>query len=207
MSITIKHNKKPNLPICEMVCDKKINPKLDKYELTKFLNCHSTNTRNIQEKLTVQVPSKLTFLPSSPLSGVRSSETWTFLNLFFQVRPLAKGELGNKFPHQGSSGEMAVSWTRCWIEDFFCNQFTSDDVDKNSLRFTSLRSSFWTQLVIAHVLKQNYNQRQSIRNIEFFLKRNAPVVSQKLKSHEPPLPRIQKFRKKYQKRAQLAICW
>ena len=43
MSITIKHNKKPNLPICQMVCDKKIHPKFDKYELTKFLNCHSTN--------------------------------------------------------------------------------------------------------------------------------------------------------------------
>ena len=43
MSITIKHNKKPDLPVCVMVCDKKINSKLDKYELTKFLNCHSTN--------------------------------------------------------------------------------------------------------------------------------------------------------------------
>jgi DNA replication protein DnaC len=41
--ITIKQNRKPNLPVCEMVCDKKINSKLDKYELTKFLNCHSTN--------------------------------------------------------------------------------------------------------------------------------------------------------------------
>jgi nucleoside-triphosphatase THEP1 len=41
--ITIKQNKKPNLPVCEMVCDKKINNKLEKYELTKFLNCHSTN--------------------------------------------------------------------------------------------------------------------------------------------------------------------
>ena len=43
MSITIKHNKKPILPVCQMICDKKINSKLDKYELTKFLNCHSTN--------------------------------------------------------------------------------------------------------------------------------------------------------------------
>ena len=43
MSITIKHNKKPNIPVCEMVCDKKIHRKLDNYELTKFLNCHSTN--------------------------------------------------------------------------------------------------------------------------------------------------------------------
>ena len=40
--ITIKQNKKPNLPVCEMICDKKIHSKLDKYELTN-LNCHSTN--------------------------------------------------------------------------------------------------------------------------------------------------------------------
>ena len=43
MNITIKHNKKPSLPVCQMVCDKKIHPKLDKFELTKFLNCHSNN--------------------------------------------------------------------------------------------------------------------------------------------------------------------
>ena len=43
MSITIKHNKKPNLPVCEMVCDKKIHRKLDRFELTKFLNNHSCN--------------------------------------------------------------------------------------------------------------------------------------------------------------------
>ena len=36
MSITIKRNKKPDLPVCIMVCDKKIHPKLDKYELTTF---------------------------------------------------------------------------------------------------------------------------------------------------------------------------
>ena len=41
--ITLKHYKKPSLPVCEMICDKKIHTKLDKYELTKFLNCHSTN--------------------------------------------------------------------------------------------------------------------------------------------------------------------
>ena len=41
--IKIKHNKKPNLPICQMNCDVMIHPKLDKYDLTKFLNCHSCN--------------------------------------------------------------------------------------------------------------------------------------------------------------------
>ena len=41
--LKIKANKAPKLPVCEMVCDKKIHPKLDDYDLTKFLNCHSTN--------------------------------------------------------------------------------------------------------------------------------------------------------------------
>jgi GTPase SAR1 family protein len=38
----IKH-KKPDLPICHMNCDKILHEKLEKYELTKFLNKHSTN--------------------------------------------------------------------------------------------------------------------------------------------------------------------
>jgi hypothetical protein len=41
--IKIKYNKKPNLPICGMSCDVKLHDKLDKYDLTKFLNCHSCN--------------------------------------------------------------------------------------------------------------------------------------------------------------------
>jgi ABC-type dipeptide/oligopeptide/nickel transport system ATPase component len=43
MTISIKKNKKPDLPSCEMLCDKKLHSKLDNYELTKFLNTHSTN--------------------------------------------------------------------------------------------------------------------------------------------------------------------
>ena len=41
--ITIKKYKSPNLPKCQFLCDTKIHPKLDKYEILKFLNCHSTN--------------------------------------------------------------------------------------------------------------------------------------------------------------------
>lgn len=41
--IRIKENEKPRLPKCQMVCDSEIHPKLNKYELTSFLNCHSVN--------------------------------------------------------------------------------------------------------------------------------------------------------------------
>ena len=43
MSFSLIENKKPDLKCCEMVCDRKIHNKLDDYELTKFLNSHSTN--------------------------------------------------------------------------------------------------------------------------------------------------------------------
>ena len=41
--LSIKRNKKPSLPICNMNCDMKLHPKLDEYDLTKFMNCHATN--------------------------------------------------------------------------------------------------------------------------------------------------------------------
>ena len=41
--ITIKKYKSPILPQCGFLCDGKLDDKLDKYELMKFLNCHSTN--------------------------------------------------------------------------------------------------------------------------------------------------------------------
>lgn len=43
MSITIRQNDKPNLTVCKMNCDDGLHEKLNNYELTKFLNAHSTN--------------------------------------------------------------------------------------------------------------------------------------------------------------------
>ena len=40
--LSIKENKKPHLKVCEMICDKGLHPKLDNYDLTSFLNNHST---------------------------------------------------------------------------------------------------------------------------------------------------------------------
>lgn len=40
--LSIKENKKPQLKVCEMICDAKLHDKLDKYDLTSFLNNHST---------------------------------------------------------------------------------------------------------------------------------------------------------------------
>jgi ribosome biogenesis GTPase A len=42
MSFEIIKNKKPNLKHIQMTCDSGLHQKLNKYELTKFLNCHQT---------------------------------------------------------------------------------------------------------------------------------------------------------------------
>jgi predicted GTPase len=41
--IKLKINEKPILKHCEMLCDKPLHKKLDDYDLTKFLNRHSTS--------------------------------------------------------------------------------------------------------------------------------------------------------------------
>lgn len=38
----IKENAKPKLKTCTMLCDSKLHPKLDNYDLTSFMNNHST---------------------------------------------------------------------------------------------------------------------------------------------------------------------
>ena len=39
----IKKNKKPNLPAIPMNCDSGLHNKLNEFEISKFMNCHSTN--------------------------------------------------------------------------------------------------------------------------------------------------------------------
>jgi hypothetical protein len=41
--IAIKKYKSPILPQCGFLCNGKLDDKLDKNELMKFLNCYSTN--------------------------------------------------------------------------------------------------------------------------------------------------------------------
>jgi hypothetical protein len=43
MSITLKKNDSPDLATCVKSCDGGLHPKLDEYDLTKFLNSHETN--------------------------------------------------------------------------------------------------------------------------------------------------------------------
>ena len=86
-SISIQKNPKPNLPKCEMLCDGGLNPKLDKYELTKFLNKHSTNL----------------------LIGSAGSGKTSLLYSFFKSKKLLRNTFENiyLFQPEASSGSMA----------------------------------------------------------------------------------------------------
>ena len=41
--MNLKINKKPKLKVTKMICDDPLHEKLNEYDLSKFLNCHSTN--------------------------------------------------------------------------------------------------------------------------------------------------------------------
>lgn len=43
MSIQIKYNDKPSLEVCKMSCDGMLHEKLEKYDVMKHMNSHSTN--------------------------------------------------------------------------------------------------------------------------------------------------------------------
>jgi len=72
MKITIIENEKPNLGVCQMVCDKKLADHLDTWEITKFLNNHSVN-----------------MLIGAPASG-KSSLLYSFFNAKGENRILRK---------------------------------------------------------------------------------------------------------------------
>ena len=78
MSIEIKENPKPKLKVCEMLCDVRLHPKLDEYDLTSFLNSHST-----------------TLFIGRPKSGKTS-----LLYSFFKSREIFKGTFDKVFLFQ-----------------------------------------------------------------------------------------------------------
>lgn len=86
MKITIKKNPAPPLPKCEMLCDGMLSEKLEKYDVTKFLNKHSTNL----------------------LIGSAGSGKTSLLYSFFKSKKLLKNVFHNIYLFQpnASSGSM-----------------------------------------------------------------------------------------------------
>jgi hypothetical protein len=84
--LSIKKNKTPQLKVCQMICDEKLHPKLDKYDLTSFLNNHST-----------------TLMVGRPGSGKTS-----ILYSFFQSRDIMRNVFDKIFLMQPESSRQSM---------------------------------------------------------------------------------------------------
>jgi KaiC/GvpD/RAD55 family RecA-like ATPase len=105
MSISIKENAMPKLKHCKMICDVKLHPKLDNYELTSFLNRHSTN-------LMIGKPGmgKTSLLYSFLKSKEIFKNTYDKIFLFQpeQSRASMKDKLFDKIPDEQKYDELTI---------------------------------------------------------------------------------------------------
>jgi GTPase SAR1 family protein len=86
MTLQLKINEKPHLKIDKMVCDTSLDDKLDKFEITHFLNEHSANI----------------FL-GKPKSGKT-----TLLNAFFSSKDILKGVFHDIYLFQPSQSQASM---------------------------------------------------------------------------------------------------
>jgi DNA repair exonuclease SbcCD ATPase subunit len=85
--ITIKENDKPKVRKCKMLCDTMLDEKLEKYELTKYLNKHQ----------------------SSIIIGMPGSGKTSLLYTLFKSKPLLKGVFDKVFIIQPPSSRNSMS--------------------------------------------------------------------------------------------------
>ena len=110
MKITIKKNLAPTLPKCEMLCDGGLNPKLQKYELTKCLDKHSVNL----------------------LIGSAGSGKTSLLYSFFKSKKLLKNVFHNIFLFQPNASASSIKdniFTQIPDEQRY-DELTSDNLEE-----------------------------------------------------------------------------
>ena len=103
--IAIKENDAPKLKVCQMNCDHKLHPKLDNYDLTQFLNNHST---------TLFIGAPKSGKTSLLYSFFKSPEIFkgTFDKIFLfqpdQSRASMKDKMFDKLPDDQKFNEMTI---------------------------------------------------------------------------------------------------
>ena len=106
--LTIKENEVPKIRKCKMLCDTKLDEKLENYELTKYLNKHQ----------------------SSIIIGVPGSGKTSLLYTLFKSKPLLKGVYDKVFIIQPPSSRNSMS------DDIFSKlppEQVFDDLDLETL--------------------------------------------------------------------------
>jgi hypothetical protein len=105
MSISIKQNDAPKLKSCVMLCDTKLHPKLDNYELTSFLNNHST-TLFIGRPKSGKTSLLYSFLKSKEI--FKNTFDKIFLFQPEQSRASMKDNLFDKIPDEQKYNELTI---------------------------------------------------------------------------------------------------
>lgn len=103
--ISIKENDAPKLKKCVMLCDAKLHPKLDNYELTSFLNNHST-TLFIGRPRSGKTSLLYSFLKSKEI--FKGTFDKIFLFQPAQSRASMKDDLFDKIPDEQKYDELTI---------------------------------------------------------------------------------------------------
>ncbi len=164
---------KPELKPPEMKCDKDLHPKLNRYELTSYLNCHSTN-----------------LLLGKPRSG-KSSLMWSFLankkllnkvyhNIYlFQPshsRASIKNDIFKKHPADKKFDELTTENLQEVLE-----RIKGSPPDENNVIIFDDMASYLKNKETLQLFKELIFNRRHIRTSIFFLNQTFFSVPKELR--------------------------
>lgn len=154
MNIRLIKNEKPNLPVCKMNCDVELNPNLNKYELTKFLN-KSQSTLVIGKPGSGKTSLLYALFKNEKPALLRNAYHNIFLfqpkesgnsmadnifdknlppeNLFYDLTEDNLTEVFNKVKEENASDEYEGTINHCIIIDDFTAHLRENPVIKNLL--------------------------------------------------------------------------
>ena len=165
--------KKPKLPPTLMACDKGLHPKLEQYELTKYLNQHSTN-----------------LLLGKPRSG-KSSLMWSMLkskkmlnkvydNVYLFQPSHSRDSIKNNIFKKHSKDKMFDELT---FEDLYgvVERIKGTDKDENNVIIFDDMSAYLKNKDTLQLFKELIFNRRHLRTSIFFLNQTFMSVPKELR--------------------------
>ena len=165
--------KKPTLPPTQMLCDKGLHPKLDNYEMTKYLNSHSTN-----------------LLLGKPRSG-KSSLMWSML----RSRKMLNKVYNNVYLFQPSHSRTSIKnnifkkhdkdkmFDELTFEDLYdvVERIKATDKDENNVIIFDDMSAYLKNKETLQLFKELIFNRRHLRTSIFFLNQTFMSVPKELR--------------------------
>ena len=165
--------KKPTLPPTQMLCDKGLHPKLDNYEMTKYLNSHSTN-----------------LLLGKPKSG-KSSLMWSML----RSRKMLNKVYNNVYLFQPSHSRTSIKnnifkkhdkdkmFDELTFEDLYdvVERIKATDKDENNVIIFDDMSAYLKNKETLQLFKELIFNRRHLRTSIFFLNQTFMSVPKELR--------------------------